>query len=198
MSRETTSETEMEPMSEEKEIIEAEAVIETTETVDLPAEVEKWKSLSRKNEQQAKTNAQAARELEELKRSQLSDTEKLIESTKDETRKAMRIEFAQKLVDSELKAALNGKSLDGKALFEFNKSSFVDSNGDVDSASITEWVEAHSITHAQNSPDLGQGLRGKKSGSTLIRSREELKSMSPAEILAARSDGRLDALLGKL
>jgi hypothetical protein len=83
MSRETTSETEMEPMSEEKEIAETEPVEDATETVDFPAEVEKWKSLSRKNEQQAKTNAQAARELEELKRSQLSDTEKLVESTKD-------------------------------------------------------------------------------------------------------------------
>ena len=75
---------------------------ETTETVDLSAEVEKWKSLSRKNEQQAKANAQAAKELEELKRSQLSETERLIQQAKEETQRSVKQEFAQKLVDAEL------------------------------------------------------------------------------------------------
>lgn len=170
----------------------------TVETTNLSSEVEKWKSLSRKNEQQAKANAQAAKELEELKRAQLSETEKLIESTREETRRAVRIEFAQKVVDAELKAALNGRVLDGGALLEFNRNSFVSEDGEIDSASIQSWVEAHSKTASAPAPDLGQGARGTVTSNSLIRSRDELSTMSPAEILAARKDGRLDALMGKL
>lgn len=170
----------------------------TVETTDLASEVEKWKSLSRKNEQQAKANAQAAKELEELKRAQLSDTEKLIEATREETRRSVRQEFAQKLIDAELKAALNGRVLEGGALLEFNRNSFISEEGDIDSTSIQSWVEAHSKTAVAPAPDLGQGARGATSSSSLIRSRDELSTMSPAEILSARKDGRLDALMGKL
>lgn len=167
------------------------------ETVDLSAEVEKWKSLSRKNEQQAKANAQAAKELEMLKQSQLSDTERLIQQTKEETQKAVRMEFAQKLVDAELKAALTNKVLEGGALLDFNKSAFITEDGEIDSTSIQAWVEAHSKPATAPAPDLGQGARGTVQSKALIRSREELSTMSPAEILAARKDGRLDALMGK-
>jgi hypothetical protein len=188
-------------MEENTEVIQTEETstdATATATVDLASEVEKWKSLSRKNEQQAKANAQAAKELEEFKRSQLSDTERLIETAKAETQKAVRQEFAAKLVDAELKAALNGRVLDGSALLEFNKDSFITDDGDIDSTSISSWVEAHSKTPTALAPDLGQGARGSTQGNSLIRSRDELSSMTPADILAARKDGRLDALMGKI
>ena len=188
-------------MAENTEVVETtetETESEPTATVDLASEVEKWKSLSRKNEAQAKANAQAATELEELKRSQLSDTERLIETAKAEAQQAVRQEYAQKLVDAELKAALNGRILEGQALLEFNKNSFITQDGDIDSSAIVSWVEAHSKTPSVPNPDLGQGNRGQTASAALIRSREELSSMSPAEILAARKDGRLDALMGKL
>jgi hypothetical protein len=185
-------------MTETTETPEVEAAsTEDTATVDLAAEVEKWKSLSRKNEQQAKANALAAKELEELKRGQLSDTERLIEQTKEETARAIRQEFAQKLVDAELKAALNGRVLEGNALLDFNRSSFITDSGDIDTASIQSWVEAHSKTASLPAPDLGQGVRGSNPSASQIRSREELNNMSSAEILQARREGRLDALMGK-
>ncbi len=171
---------------------------ETTETVDLSSEVEKWKALSRKNEAQAKANAQAAKELESLKQASLTEQERLIETTKAETRQAVRLEYASKLADAELKSALNGKVLEGNSILAFDKSQFIDDNGDVDSTAIHAWVEAHSKTAEMPLPDLGQGLRSKTiSGTSQIRSREELSNMSPSEILAARTDGRLDALMGK-
>lgn len=187
-------------MSETTETTQVEetTTAETVETTDLAAEVEKWKSLSRKNEQQAKANAQAAKELEELKRSQLTDTEKLIETTKEETRRAVQQEFSSKLVDAELKAALNGRVLEGESLLDFNRNSFISETGDIDTASIQTWVEAHSKPATVPVPDLGQGARGITQNSSLIRSREELSHMTPAEILAAKKDGRLDALLGKI
>tara|TARA_R100001463_G_scaffold52934_4_gene103868 strand:- start:910 stop:1488 length:579 start_codon:yes stop_codon:yes gene_type:complete len=166
-------------------------------TEDLKSEVEKWKSLSRKNEQQAKANAQAAKELEELKKSQLSETERLIESTKDETRLAVRMEFAEKLVDAELKSNLTGRVLEGNALLEFNKTSFIDDEGNVDSEAIQTWVDEHSTKTDAPKPDLGQGARGSQQSLSQIRSRDELNNMSPNDILKARNDGRLDILMGK-
>lgn len=169
-----------------------------TETVDLTSEVEKWKTLSRKNEAQAKANAAAAKELEELRKANLSEQERLIEATKTETAKSIRQEFAGKLVEAELKSALNGKVLDGNAILSFDKNSFIDENGNVDSSAISTWVEAHSKSSEPILPDLGQGLRGKTSGKSQIRSREELQTMSRQEILEARKDGRLDSLMGKI
>jgi len=186
-----------ETITNESEIVESPAIVEETETVDLSAELEKWKTLSRKNEQQAKANAAAAKELDELKKSQLTDQERLVESTKEETRKAVRMEFATKLVDAELKSALNGRVLGGGSLLDFDKSKFIDDDGNVDSDSLTAWVEAHSSTGDVSKPDLGQGNRGEKSRLAQITSREELTNMSPADILAARKDGRLDSLMGK-
>lgn len=173
-------------------------VVEETETVDLASEVEKWKALSRKNEQQAKANAQAAKELEALKKESLTDQERLIESTREETRLAVRLEYASKLVDAELKSALNGRVLEGNAILSFDKSQFIDSSGDIDSEAVKAWVEAHTKSPDIPTPDLGQGIRSKTiSGSSIIRSREELASMSDKEILEARKDGRLDLLMGK-
>lgn len=171
---------------------------ELSEMDQLKAEVDKWKSLSRKNEQQAKANIAAAKELEEIRKSQLTDTEKLVEQTRTETAQAIRREFAVKLVDAELKATLNGRILEGGALLEFDKSSFILDDGNIDSTAIQSWVEAHSKTMEIPAPNLGQGARGINPSTAQIRSRDELKNMSPNEILEARKEGRLDVLMGKL
>lgn len=171
---------------------------ELSEMDKLKAEVDKWKSLSRKNEQQAKSNMTAAKELEEIRKSQLTETEKLIEQTKSETALSVRREFATKLVDAELKAQLNSRVLEGGALLSFDKSSFINDEGNVDSEAIQQWVEAHSRTADAQIPDLGQGTRGNNPSKSQIRSRDELKNMSPTDILQARKEGRLDSLMGKL
>lgn len=171
---------------------------ELSEMDQLKAEVDKWKSLSRKNEQQAKANLAAAKELDEIKKSQLSETEKLIEQTKEETALSVRREFAGKLVDAELKQKLAGRSLDAGALLSFDKSAFIQDDGNIDSEAIQSWVDAHSNTTEIPVPDLGQGSRGKNPSKAQIRSRDELANMSPAEILQARNEGRLDSLMGKL
>lgn len=192
---ESTDEVDLEEPTDPK----ADEAPDTDESeTDLKAELEKWKAMSRKNEAQAKANASATKELEAIKKASLTDQERLIESTRDETRQAMRLEFAGKLVDAELKSALTGKVLEGNALLDFNKSAFIDDSGDIDTEAIQAWVEAHTKPAEPSFPDLGQGARGKtNSGSSQIRSREELSNMSPQDILAARKDGRLDALMGK-
>lgn len=134
-------------------------------------------------------------ELDEVRRQSMTEQERAIESVKEETARAVRVEFAQKLVDAELKAQLNGRTLDGGAVLNFDKAAFIDDSGDIDVDAIQAWVEAHSSRQEAPKPDLGQGTRGRVAQ---IKSREELASMSHKEILAARQDGRLDHLLGKL
>ena len=144
-----------------------------------------------------RTYTQANKELDEYRKSQLTEQERLIEQTKDETRKAVRLEFAGKLVEAELKSALKNRTLVGDAILEFDKARFIDDNGEIDSEAIATWVETHSMTADTPKPDLGQGPRGNKASLAQIRSRDELNTMSPAEILQARKDGRLDSLMGK-
>jgi TolA-binding protein len=134
-------------------------------------------------------------ELDEVRKQSMTEQERAIESVKEETARSVRIEFAQKLVDAELKAQLNGRTLEGGAVLTFDKAAFVDDSGDIDVDAIQAWVEAHSTRQEAPKPDLGQGTRGRVAQ---IKSREELASMSHQEILAARQDGRLDSLLGKL
>lgn len=142
-------------------------------------------------------HTKASKELDDVRKSQLSDQERLLEEAKDETRRAVRLEFAEKLVDAELKSALKGRTLMGDAVLEFSKKSFVDESGDIDSDAITTWVDAHSIQADSPNPDLGQGPRGNKGSLAQVRSRDELATMTPDEVLAARKDGRLDSLMGK-
>lgn len=175
---------------------EGEAQAEPT-VANLQAEVAKWKSLSQKTEKQAKANDQAVKDLDQLKRTQLTDQERLVESAKDETRLAVRVEFAGKLVDAEFKSSLNGRSLDSSALLDFDKSSFITDSGEVDSDAITAWVEAHSTKTALTSPEMGQGTRGASSDLAQISSRDEFKNMSPEQILEAHNSGRLDKMMGK-
>ena len=170
--------------------------VETT-VADLEAQVAKWKALSQKTEKQAKANDQAVRELGELRKNQLTDQERLVESAKDETRLAVRVEFAGKLVDAELKSSLAGRSLDASALLDFDKSTFITDGGDVDSDAIGAWVETHSIKTGLAKPELGQGARGSQSDLSQISTRDDLKNMTAAQVLEARTSGRLDSLMGK-
>jgi hypothetical protein len=151
------------------------------------------KELNRKREQYE----QASNELETIRQSQLSEQERAVEQAKETTRLAVRMEYAEKLVEAELKSALKGRTLAGDSILEFNKAAFIDGGGDIDTDAIATWVEAHTSQPDAPKPDLGQGARGAKGSLAQIRSREELERMTPQEILAARKDGRLDGLMGK-
>lgn len=145
-----------------------------------------------------KSFSQANRELDEIKKASLTDQERLVEDARTETAKTIRMEFAEKLVEAELKSALKGRTVPGDALLSFNRATFVDDNGDIDSEAIVTWVDAHSEQAQAPTPDLGQGARGSSKSQAQIRSRDELTNMTPDEILKARKEGRLDSLMGKL
>jgi hypothetical protein len=175
--------------------------VEQPEHLELPDDHPLVKTLAKQRtelKELKKSYSQASKELDEYRQSQLTEQERLVAKTQEETKKAVRIEFAEKLVEAELKNALKGRHLAGDAVLEFNKGSFVDEDGEIDSEAIATWVEAHSTQAEAPKPDLGQGARGTTSSQAMIRSRDELAKMTPDEILKARKDGRLDILMGKL
>lgn len=184
----------------EQETVEAETVEDENVTTELPDDHPLVKTLAKQRaelKELRKTYSQASKDLDDVRKSQLTEQERLIEQAKDDTRREVRLEVAEKLVEAELKSSLKGRALAGDSILDFDKKAFIDNSGDVDSDAIATWVEAHSMQTEAPKPDLGQGARGSQGSLSQIRSREELERMSPAEILAARKDGRLDSLMGK-
>lgn len=178
---------------------------------DLTAEVAKWKSLARKHEEQAKRNAKAARELEQLKRSQMDEHEKAIAEAEERGRRAARLEVAERLAAAEIRAELKGVVDDPAAIVEdLNVRKYVTDDGEVDSDAVAQLREkfarlAKSSSDGGNSdgsgagtgrggPDLRQGVRGGNRPAQLTR--DDLKNMTPDEIAKAKSEGRLNDLLG--
>jgi len=189
MSEETTeTPTETEETTEQ---VEVDADGDTSEAPDLEKELAKWKEQARKQERRAKDNAAAAKELDEIKKSQLSEQERLVA----ETRQSTMQELAGKLVDAEFKAATKGRYVSPDAALAFDRNEFISPDGDIDTDALQAWVESNTVTTGQPKVDLGQGERGDTAKLSVIRSRDELSDMSPAEILKARTDGRLDYLL---
>ncbi|MFJ7901899.1 hypothetical protein ACIQ6V_15650 [Streptomyces sp. NPDC096198] len=161
------------------------------EAAALQAEIDKWKALSRKNEDRFK---QASTELEGFRQSQMTDTEKAIEAAKVEARNAVLSEVGNKLINAELRAASSaaGVALPGAEYLNLN--SFVGEDGSPDAARIAAFVsslpKSGSGSYAQN---LGLGRQGGPTAGQLTR--EDLARMSPREINEARAAGKCDALL---
>ncbi len=177
-----------------------EVELEESANEELPSDHPLVKTLAKQRAEMKelkKNYSQASKELDEYRQSQLTEQERLVSQAEEATRKEVRVEFASKLVEAELKSALKHRNVTGDAILGFNKESFIDVDGDVDSEAIAAWVEAHSTQTEAPKPDLGQGARGVTSSQAAIRSRDELSNMNPEEILKARLDGRLDQLMGK-
>lgn len=151
----------------------------------LAAEVSKWKALSRKNEDQAKANADKAREYDALKESEKTELQKAqdelariqseLENTKGEALK--NSVAAAKGVPAALLTGGTKEELEAAAdaLLAFKGATRVPAQ---DAAAST----------ATGKPVTGAGDQ--------ITTRDQLKSMSPAEINEARAAGRLNTLLG--
>lgn len=136
------------------------------ESNDLAAEVEKWKSLARKQEERAKANAKAAKELEDFKRQHMTDQEKAIEEAKALGRAEALSSLGTRLVDAEIRAVAAGRlspeQLD--VLFQgLNRSVFMTDDGSVDIESIKKFIDGIAPKQENAVPtfgDAGQGVRG--------------------------------------
>lgn len=141
---------------------------ETTETAapDLTAEVEKWKALSKKNEDRAKANADAAKELDKFRQQSMTETEKAVEQARAEARTAALAEAGGKVARAEIRAAAAGR-LDAAALDVLidglNLAKFLDEDGEVDTEKVAAFVDGIAPKEDEEKPagfpDLGQGAR---------------------------------------
>ncbi len=162
------------------------APIEET-TPDLASELEKWKSLARKNEQRAKENATAAQKLAEIEDANKSELEKLSERAAAAEARAAQIELA---------ATRNEIALE-KGLTPSQAKRLVGATREELSADADDLLADLKVSKPSTAPSSdAQGKQGEPVGQVKqITSRDQLQSMSPAEIVTARNEGRLQTLL---
>lgn len=131
---------------------------------DLQAEVDKWKALSRKNEDKARANAQAQSELERLRQESMTEQERAVEQARQEARQQTLAEVGTLRVSDAFRVASAGKSIDIDALIEgVNLAGFLGDDGQPDIDKVEGWVERIAPKIDQPTtptvPDLGQGAR---------------------------------------
>ncbi|CCB74390.1 MULTISPECIES: hypothetical protein [Streptomycetaceae] len=158
----------------------------------LQAEVEKWKSLSRKNEDRFKATSA---ELDQVRQASMTDAEKAIEAARAEARNATLAEVGTRLAEAELRAHAATAGVELPPAEFLNLSRLVGSDGSVDSDALTKLIA--SLPKRSNKPvyrqDLGLGRQGDPTAGQLTR--EEVSRMTGPQIMAARKEGKLDALM---
>lgn len=159
---------------------------------DWKAEAEKWKALSRKNEN---ASHEALRELEKLRAERMTDTEKAIAEAEQRGAQTTAERYQRKLAEASFKAAAAGKVADPDAILELvDVSKFITSEG-VDEDSIAAAVER--FAKAAPSPKkFGLPDGGPKGDQPVQLTEADLQRMSPEQIVEARAKGQLDDLLG--
>jgi len=126
-----------------------------------PGQVEERLKASRKWEQRARDNMNAAEELAKLRQSSMSDTERAVEQARAEARKEAYAETSERLAAAEVRAALAGVVDDPDAIVEdLNLSRYVTDEGDVDAKAVKVLAEKYAkLTPGKGSADLKQGSR---------------------------------------
>ncbi|MFJ2113114.1 MULTISPECIES: hypothetical protein [unclassified Streptomyces] len=118
------------------------------------SDVEKWKAQSRKHEERAKANAAAAKELEELKAANATDTEKAIGEAVKKAVAEERSRGAAALARQVFLAGASGRIESPTDVVEdVNLSKYIDANGDVDEDGLGKLIDRL----APKKPDTGDG-----------------------------------------
>lgn len=152
----------------------------------------------RKARHDAEKAAKAANaELEELRKSVMSDQEKAIDEARASARAELLAEVGAERVENAVRAAIAGRNVDADALLDgLDRSKFLDDEGRPDTQKLTEWVDRIAPKGQTPKPgvkDIGQGARpGATTPPQLAQS--DLKGMTPDEIVQARQEGRLVSL----
>ncbi|QKW48861.1 hypothetical protein [Streptomyces buecherae] len=163
----------------------------TPDVAALQAAVEKWKTLSRKNEERFQ---QVSTELERLRQTALSDQEQALGAARAEERKAVVGEFGTRLATAELRAHAASAGVELPSVEYLNVGSFVADDGSVNADTIAQFVSSLPAPAAK--PEFAQGLGlGRQGGAGVPQlTREDMARMSPAQIVAAKKEGKFDAL----
>lgn len=171
------------------------ATVTDTDTTDWKVEAEKWKGFSRKHEDNWKANS---KELEALRASQMTDSEKAIADAESRGRASGLSEAGTRLANAELRAAA---ATAGVAIPEtlsglLDVSRLLTADGTPDVGAINALVASLGTakppapTFAQNT---GVGPQGTSTTGQLTH--DDLRKMSPIEINKARKEGLLNHLM---
>jgi hypothetical protein len=161
---------------------------QSTEPADLAsalAEITKWKSLSRKNEDQAKANADKAKQFDTLEESKKTELQK----AQDELAR-IQAELATERSTSLKSQVAAAKGVPAELL---TGSTQEELEAAADALLTFKGVPKAPVQDAAASTVTGKPVAPEGQ----ITSREVLKSMSPTEVMAALAAGRLDVLQGK-
>lgn len=110
-----------------------------TGATDWKAEAEKWQAHARKQEERAKSNATAAKELEKVRAASMTEQEKAVATAKAEAMAEANRAAAPRLVRAEFRAAAAGQIDKGTLdayLEDVDLSKFVTADGEPDSKAI--------------------------------------------------------------
>ena len=145
------------------------------DTVDWKAEAEKWKGLAdttdkraKRLEDTAKANAAAAKELDQLRQSTMSDQEKAVAQARTEARTETLREVAADRVADKFRALAVNRPLEIDALLEgIDTARFANDDGTPDVKAIGTYLDKVAPIADEPDPipfkrDLGAGVRGQQ------------------------------------
>lgn len=131
---------------------------------DLKAKAQKW---------EAHEAANASKDKPEGKPEALGDAD--VQKRIDEALSAERVRSGSKLVSIALEKALEGRDYAPSKLLGFERSKYVTSDGDVDTAKLNDWVKANTTeATVQRRRDPSQGARDARTDGGSVQSGREL------------------------
>ena len=157
------------------------------EKVDYQAEAEKWKSLSRKNEDRARENAEKAKRLDELEEKSKSEIQKAIEAREAAEKRASALEV--KVLRASIASA---KGVDADLL---TGSTEEEITAAADKLLAWRGPETPAGPPASTSSS-DAGKKGDLVGQARQLTRDDLKGMTPKQINDARREGKLNQIMG--
>ena len=155
----------------------------TASQVDWEAEARKWKELSRKNESRMKENAEKARLYDEAQEQGKSELQKAQEAAAKAEARAAAMEAEAMRARVAAATGVDADLLYGSSEEELRASA----------ERLLAWRGAQV---PKGAPATDAGVRGDEIRAARQLTRDDLKKMSPAEIIKARQDGQLNNIMG--
>ena len=155
----------------------------TAQQVDWEAEARKWKELSRKNESRMKGNAEKARLYDEAQEQGKSELQKAQEAAAKAEARAAAMEAEAMRAKVAAATGVDADLLSGSSEEELRASA----------ERLLAWRGAQV---PKGAPAADAGVRGDEIRAARQLTRDDLKKMSPAEIIKARQDGQLNNIMG--
>ena len=161
----------------------AAAAEDTAKQVDWEAEARKWKELSRKNESRMKENAEKARLYDEAQEQGKSELQKAQEAAAKAEARAAAMEAEAMRAKVAAATGVDADLLSGSSEEELR-------------ASAERLLAWRAVQVPKGAPATDAGVRGDEIRAARQLTRDDLKKMSPSEIIKARKDGRLNNIMG--